>query len=159
MLNGWVIIIKALKANAQFARDSAKQVKGGNAQLYNILLQADKELKALRDGDEFRWKHLNDSAKGETKAKLKHSQLHMDLERAKARLTTLDEDAAESNNGPKINGPPSMNKAMGKMFSILPGGGEHVMNQMLTPQQRQAVVMEQLKEVETKELKAADAAA
>ena len=159
MLNGWVIIIKSLKVNAQFARDSAKQVKGGNAQLYNILLQADKELKALRDGDEFRWKHLNDSAKGETKAKLKHSQLHMDLERAKARLTTLDEDAAESNNGPKINGPPSMNKAMGKMFSILPGGGEHVMNQMLTPQQRQAVVMEQLKEVETKELKAAEVAA
>ena len=33
---------------------------------------------------------------------------------------------------------------------------EDVMNKMLTPQQRQAVVMEQLKEVETKEAKAAE---
>jgi len=160
MLNAWIVAIKALKSNAQLARDASKQVKGGNSQLYNILLLADKELKALKDGDEFRWKYLNDAAKGETKAKLKHSQILVDLEKAKARLSTLEDDnAAESVNGPKNNAAPSMNKAMGKMFSILPGGGEHVMNQMLTPQQRQAVVMEQLKEAETKEAKAAEGAA
>lgn len=160
MLSAWVIVIMALKATVQLARDASKQVKGGNSQLYNILLQADKEIKALKDGDEFRWKYLNDAAKGETKAKLKHSQLLIDLQKAKARLSTLEDDnAAESGNGSKNNAAPSMNKAMGKMFSILPGGGEHVMNQMLTPQQRQAVVMEQLKEAETKEAKAAEAAA
>lgn len=160
LLSAWVIIINALKATVQLARDASKQVKGGNSQLYNILLQADKEIKALKDGDEFRWKYLNDAAKGETKAKLKHSQLSIDLQKAKARLSTLEDDnAAENVNSPKNNAAPSMNKAMGKMFSILPGGGEHVMNQMLTPQQRQAVVMEQLKEAETKEAKAAEAAA
>ncbi len=157
MLSAWVIVIKTLKDTVQLARDASKQVKGGNSQLYNILLQADKEIKALKDGDEFRWKYLNDAAKGETKAKLKHSQLSIDLQKAKARLSTLEDDnAAGSVNGPKNN---AANKAMGKMFSILPGGGEHVMNQMLTPQQRQAVVMEQLKEAETKEAKAAEAAA
>ena len=160
MLNAWIVIIKALKTYSQLARDASKQVKGGNSQLYNILLQADKELKALKDGDEFRWKYLNDAAKGETKAKLKHSQLLIDLGKAKARLSTLEDDnAAESTNDSKNNAVPSMNKAMGKMFSILPGGGEHVMNQMLTPQQRQAIVMEQLKEAESKEAKAAEGAA
>ena len=160
MLNAWIIVIKALKTNSQLARDASKQVKGGNSQLYNILFQADKELKALKDGDEFRWKYLNDAAKGETKAKLKHSQLLIDLGKAKGRLSTLEDDnATESVNGSKNNAAPSVNKAMGKMFSILPRGGEHVMNQMLTPQQRQAVVMEQLKEAETKEAKAAEGAA
>jgi len=160
MLSAWVIVINALKATAQLARDASKQVKGGNSQLYNILLQADKEIKTLKDGDEFRWKYLNDAAKSETKAKLKHSQLLIDLQKAKARLSTLEDDnGAENGNGSKNNAAPSMNKAMGKMFSILPGGGEHVMNQMLTPQQRQAVVMEQLKEAETKEAKAAEGAA
>lgn len=160
MLNAWIVVIKALKAKAQLARDAAKQVKGGNSQLYIVLLSTDKELKALKEGDEVRWKYLQDAAKGETKAKLKHSQLRADLEKAKARLSTLEDDnASESTNGQKNNAVPSMNKAMGKMFSILPGGGEDVMNKMLTPQQRQAVVLEQLKEAETKEAKAAEGAA
>ena len=161
MLNAWIVVIKALQANAQLARDAAKQVKGGNSQLYKILLLADKELKALKEGDEFRWKYVYDAAKGETKAKLKHRQLAADLQKAKSRLSSLEDDiVSESANVQKNNNAaPSMNKAMGKMFSILPGGGEDVMNKMLTPQQRQAVVMEQLKEAETKEAKAAEGAA
>jgi len=157
MLSAWIVVIKALKVNAQLARDASKQVRGGNSELYKVLLLADKEIKALSDGDEVRWKVLCDSAKGESKAKLKHRQLLTDLEKAKARLSTLEDDnGPDSTNEQKVNPPPSMNKAMGKMFAILPGGGEDVMNKMLTPQQRQAVVMEQLKEVETKEAKAAE---
>jgi hypothetical protein len=160
MLNAWIVVIKALKAEAQLARDASKQVQGGNSQLYKVMSSTDKELKSLKDGDELRWKYLQDAAKSETKAKLKHRQLRTDLEKAKARLSTLEDDnASESTNGQKNNAAPSMNKAMGKMFSILPGGGEDVMNKMLTPQQRQAVVLEQLKEAETKEAKAGEGAA
>lgn len=157
MLSAWIVVIKALKVNAQLARDASKQVRGGNSELYKVLLLADKEIKALSDGDEVRWKVLCDAAKGESKAKLKHRQLLTDLEKAKARLSTLEDDnGPDSTNEQKVNPPPSMNKAMGKMFAILPGGGEDVMNKMLTPQQRQAVVMEQLKEAEVKEAKAAE---
>ena len=157
MLHAWIVVIKALKANAQLATDASKQVGGSNLELHKTLLSSEKELKAMIDGEDFRWKFLCDSAKSEAKAKLKHRQLLADLEKAKARSSALEDDImSESSKEQKNNAAPSMNKAMGKMFSILPGGGEDVMNKMLTPQQRQGVVMEQMKEAETKEAKAAE---
>ena len=94
-----------------------------------------------------------------------------DLQKAQTRLS-LDEDGNHDNaedppqddaKNPKANFigqsmkmSTSMNKAMGKMFSVLPGGGEEVMNKVLKPEQRRGILEKNLDEAKRKEAKASE---
>ena len=176
VLKEWDKVIKSISAYATNASQLANQIKRGNSELYNILLPAKRELKTLFENEEARWKNLCDAAKGETQAKMKHKQQMNDLQKAKTRLALEHEDRDGVNNGieqqqsqeddaknPKANFMgqsmkmnSQMNKAMGKMFSVLPGGGEDVMNKMLKPEQRKAIMEKNLDEAKKKSAKASE---
>ena len=174
VLKEWDKVIKSISAYATNASQVANQIKRGNSELYNILLPAKRELKTLFENEEARWKNLCDAAKGETQAKMKHKQQINDLEKAKTRLAIENEEKDRDNNviehqqseeddvrnpkanfmGQSIKMNSQMNKAMGKMFSVLPGGGEDVMNKMLKPEQRKAIMEKNLDEAKKKSVKA-----
>lgn len=171
ILSAWTSVVASLEAYARYADNLAKQIKLGNHELNKILSSAEKELKALHESEESRWKYLCDAAKGETKATVRHKKCVADLEKAKARLSLLEDegvsesvdetaaaDALNSSQRPSFmpqstKMTPSMNKAMGKMFSILPGGGEDVMEKVLNPEQRLAIAKRNLDDVAAKEAK------
>ena len=165
-LTAWNSVIASIEAYAKYANNLAKQIKGGNLELNKILLSAEKELKSFHDNEESRWKFICDAAKSEAKARLRHKQYVADLERAKTRLSFAEDDGVSesaddtppSDTMKSLQKPsfmpqstkmtPSMNKAMGKMFSILPGGGEDVMNKVLKPEQRLAIAKRYLEEAD-----------
>jgi hypothetical protein len=168
-------VIQSLSTYATHAAQLANHIKQGNSELYNILLPAKRELKILYENEETRWKNLCDAAKGETQAKMKQKQYMNDLQKAQTRLSISDEDAVgdgtleqqpsqeEDAKNPKTNFMgqsmkmnSQMNKAMGKMFSVLPGGGEDVMNKMLKPEQRKAIMVKNLDEARKKSAKASE---
>ncbi|KAL9189307.1 hypothetical protein ACHAXT_011797 [Thalassiosira profunda] len=162
VLGAWNAAIGSLEMCATHAEVLARRIKEGTRELQLRFLAAEKDAKAFREREEFRWKTLCDAARVETKAKLKHKQCSADLEKARARLTLMDgaqgdEGAAGDGDGANFSPMKStkmdahMNKAMGKMFSILPGGGEDAMKKVLTPQQRQAIAQRQLDEAKLKE--------
>jgi len=170
VLSAWNSAIGSLEMYAQNADVLARQIRRGNQELQQILQPAERESRLFQEKEEFRWKSLCEAARVETKAKMKHKQCVTDLEKVKARLTLVkgeggipegsgagDGDNNGGNTSPLKPKPQStkmnreMNKAMGKMFSILPGGGEDVMNKVLTPQQRQAIAIRQLDEAKVKE--------
>jgi len=173
VLGSWNSAIGSLEMYPKHAEVLAKQIRRGNTQLQHILQSAEREAKAFQEKEEFRWKSLCDAARVESKAKMKHKQCVADLEKARARLTLVEGEQVSGsdggagdgdNNGGPSNSPMKsraqstkmdrhMNKAMGRMFSILPGGGEDVMNKVLTPQQRQAIANRQLDEAQAKEEK------
>eukprot|EP00804_Cyclotella_cryptica_P000020 CCRYP_013707-RB/>CCRYP_013707-RB protein AED:0.02 eAED:0.02 QI:909/0.83/0.85/1/0.5/0.42/7/1835/920 len=163
VLGKWDELIRTLADYATNAMNLSASIKSGNSKLHEILVSAERELKSLYESEESRWKFLCDAAKGLSKAKLKQKQLLIDLEKAKSRLTTADENSSGDNTDEVAQDErktskmtPSMNKAMGKMFSILPGGGDDVMNKVLKPEQRIAILKKNLDEVKLKESKAAE---
>jgi len=172
VLGSWNSAIGSLVAYANFADSLAKQIREGNLTLQlNSLQSAEKDGKAFQEKEEHRWKSLCEAARVEAKAKSKHRQCVAELERTRARLTSVEGEGSEGTAGDGDNTSGGngatlspmkttttkmdrhMNKAMGKMFSILPGGGEDVMNKVLTPQQRQAITNRQLDEALAKEEK------
>lgn len=179
VLSAWNSAIGSIESYAKYAELLSKQIKMGNNELQIILVSAERDAKMFQEKEEFRWKSLCDAARVETKSKTKHKQCVADLEKARARVTLVDGEGGEdgtSGDGDNANNSSSnsgnispqkqsllqaqstkmdrhMNKAMGRMFSILPGGGEDVMNKVLTPQQRQAIATRQLDEAKTKEEK------
>lgn len=176
MLKEWNKVIQSLSSYATNASQLANQIKRGNSELYNILLPAKRELKASYENEETRWKNLCDAAKGETQAKMKQKQSMNDLQKAQTRLSLADDGTDGDNTleqqspkeedakNPKTNFMgqsmkmnSQMNKAMGKMFAALPGGGEDVMNKMLKPEQRKAIMEKNVDEAKKKSAKAAEA--
>jgi len=172
VLGSWNSAIDSLVAYANCADALAKQIREGNLTLQlNSLQSAEKDGRAFQEKEEIRWKNLCDAARVEAKAKSKHRQCVAELEKTRARLTSVegegsegtagDGDSTSGGNGVTLSPMKAtttkmdrhMNKAMGKMFSILPGGGEDVMNKVLTPQQRQAITNRQLDEALAKEEK------
>ena len=173
VLCAWNAAIGSLEMYAKNSTLLSKEIRKGNYELQQLLTVAEKETRALQEKEEYRWKSLCDASKVETKAKMKQKQYVADLEKAKAKCQTLVEGeggSGEEGGGTGDNGDTPnnvspkrttaetkidrhMNKAMGKMFSILPGGGEDVMNKVLTPQQRQAIATRQLDEAQEKEEK------
>jgi hypothetical protein len=176
VLKEWNKVIQSLSAYATNASQLANQIKRSNSELYNILLPAKREQKALYENEENRWKTLCDAAKSETQAKMKQKQLMKDLQKAQTRLSLADEGGdgdnateqqpsreEDSKNqkasnfmGQSMKMNSQMNKAMGKMFAVLPGGGEDVMNKMLKPEQRKAIMEKNLDEARKRSSKAAD---
>ena len=172
----WNKVIQCLLSYASNASQLANHIKRGNTELYNILLPAKRELKTLHESEESRWKSVCDTAKGESQAKLKQKQYSTDLQKAQTRLALTDETGSGDNvleqqptqeeyqkkstfmgqsmKDIKMNS--QMNKAMGKMFSVLPGGGEDVMNKMLKPEQRKAIMEKNLDEAKKKSMKATE---
>jgi len=169
VLYAWNAAIGSLEMYAKNANMLSKQIRRGNSELQQILTTTEKETKTLQEKEEYRWKSLCDASKVESKAKLKQKQYLAELEKAKARLTMAEgegdnhTDAAgggsSSSASPKRKTQATtamdqhMNKAMGKMFSILPSEGKDVMNKVLTPQQRLAIAKRQLDEAQSKESK------
>ena len=175
VLSEWNKVIQSLSAYATHATQLANQIKRGNSELYNILLPAKRDLKGLYENEETRWKNLCDSAKVETQAKMKQKQYMNDLQKAETRLSLADEDGTGDNaiesqpsqdedaKNPKPNFigqsmkmNSSMNKAMGKMFAVLPGGGEDVMNKMLKPEQKKAIMEKNVDEAKKKSTRASE---
>jgi len=168
VLFAWNAAIGSLEMYAKNANMLSKQIRKGNNELQQVLSTAERETKTLQEKEEYRWKSLCDASKVESKAKLKQKQYVAELEKAKARLTMAE---GEDDNHTDVSGQPSsgtspkrktqattamdqhMNKAMGKMFSILPSEGKDVMNKVLTPQQRLAIAKRQLDEAQSKESK------
>ncbi|KAL3807060.1 hypothetical protein ACHAXA_008006, partial [Cyclostephanos tholiformis] len=163
VLNSWNSAVRSLEMYANNAEVLAKQIRRGNIELQSAIMgSAEKEAKSFHDREECRWKSLCDAARVETKAKAKLKQHVAELEKAKARVMLAEDgdskaDGAGNNNATPRRSAQStkidrhVNKAMGKMFSILPGGGEDVMNKVLTPMQRQAISKRQLDEARVKE--------
>lgn len=159
----WDSAVQSLEMYAKNAEILAKQIRRGNIELQSAITgSVEREAKSFHDREECRWKALCDAARAETKANAKLKQHVAELEKAKARLALAEEgdnkpDGAGNNNTTPRRSAQSMkmdrhvNKAMGKMFSILPGGGEDVMNKVLTTAQKQAIVTRQLDEARVKE--------
>ena len=179
VLDAWNSAMNSLEMYATSAGILARQITNGNNELRIILITSEREAKSFQEKEEFRWKSLCDAARVETKAKLKHKQLVADLEKAKARLENAEgeeggggssttDDANNNRSGGNLSPMKSRaqsltaraqsihNRNLGKMLAILPGGGEDVMNKVLTPQQRQAVTQKQLDDAKAKEEKGSD---
>lgn len=160
VLSSWNAAVGSLEMLANNAEVLARRIRRGNLDLQSTISgSAEREAKSFQDREDYRWKALCDAARVETKARAKLKQHVAELEKAKARLTSTEEgdnNGAGNNTTPRRSAQSTkmdrhMNKAMGKMFSILPGGGEDVMNKVLTPLQRQAIVTRQLDEARMKE--------
>lgn len=173
VLAAWNAAIATLEARAEDAAALAREIRRGNSELQQLLTSAEKDTRLVQEREEYRWKSLCDAARVEAKAKAKHRQCVADLEKAQSRLTESEGGAGGDEGGSEGAGNTSpkkstqMNKAiaaiqathnknLGKMFSILPGGGEDVMNKVLNPQQRQAIAERQLDEANAKEEKATE---
>ncbi len=161
VVSAWSSAIASLKMYARNAEMVSEKITKDNEELQRIISLSERGAKILHEREEIRWKSLCDAAKLESKARSKHKQYLLDLQKARARLTSVEEGSGGgSGGGDDSNVTPRkstkkidkhVNKAMGKMFSILPGGGEEVMNKVLTPQQRLAIATRQLDEAEGKE--------
>jgi hypothetical protein len=151
VLSSWNNVIGSLEMYAEHAEMLAKEIRRGNVTLQQHLQSA--ETKTFQEKEEYRWKSLCDAARVESKAKLKHKTCAADLEKARARMALVESEQqagcsdgsgvgdgnSSNNDGNLTNTSPmkqrpqstkmdrQLNKAMGKMFSILPGGGEDVM--------------------------------
>jgi hypothetical protein len=161
VLSSWNSAVRSLEAYANEAETLASQIRRGNLDLQSAIAgSAEREARSFQDREEYRWKALCDAARVEAKARAKLKQHVAELEKAKARLTLAEEvdsgDGAGNSTTPRRSAQSTkmdrhINKAMGKMFNILPGGGEDVMNKVLTPMQRQAIATRQLDEARVKE--------
>ena len=161
VLSSWNSAVRSLEAYANEAETLASQIRRGNLNLQSAIAgSAEREARSFQDREEYRWKALCDAARVEAKARAKLKQHVAELEKAKARLTLAEEvdsgDGAGNSTTPRRSAQSTkmdrhINKAMGKMFNILPGGGEDVMNKVLTPMQRQAIATRQLDEARVKE--------
>ena len=165
----------SLESCAQRASTVAKKVKEENVILLKLYASAERELKANKENEDIRWKFVCDAARGEVKARARHEQCLLDLEKARDRLSGMEDDATVDTNttasestvsddstaakegeaavkttlspfrtkktimSSSVKMEQNMNKAMGRMFSILPGGGEDVMAKVLKPEQRLAI--------------------
>lgn len=166
VLSAWNSAVGSLEMYANNADLLAKQIRQGNKNLKSAISGfIEREAKSFQEREEYRWKALCDSARVEVKAKAKLKQHAADLEKAKARMSLAEEgetDTAGNNISPRrparsvTKMDQQVNKAMGKMFSILPGGGEDVMNKVLTPMQRQSIATRQLDEAIIKEGKVSE---
>ena len=151
VLCSWNAAIGSLEMYAKHAEMLAKSIRRGNETLQQILRSAENKL--FQEKEEYRWKLLCDAAREELKAKLKHKTCVVDLEKARARMVLVEDeqqagasddsgvkDGESNNNGNNGTNTSSMkpkpqstkidrhmNMAMGRMLSILPGGGEEVM--------------------------------
>lgn len=161
VLSSWNSAVRSLEAYANEAETLASQIRRGNLNLQSAIAgSAEREARSFQDREDYRWKALCDAARVEAKARAKLKQHVAELEKAKARLTLAEEvdsgDGAGNSTTPRRSAQSTkmdrhINKAMGKMFNILPGGGEDVMNKVLTPMQRQAIATRQLDEARVKE--------
>ena len=161
ILSAWDSAMRTFEAYARNAEVLSRKIRSGNEELQKNISFSERGAKTFQEREEIRWKSLCDTAKIESKAKVKHQQYLLDLQKARARLTSVEEGRVGGGGDDNIITPRKsaqskkidkhVNKAMGKMFSILPGGGEEVMNKMLTPQQRLAIAARQLDEAEGKE--------
>ena len=161
VLSSWNSAVRSLEAYANDAETLSRQIRLGNVDLQSAIAgSAEREARSFQEREEYRWKALCDAARVEAKARAKLKQHVAELDKAKARLTLAEE--VDSGDGAGNSPPPRrsaqstkmdrhINKAMGKMFNILPGGGEDVMNKVLTPMQRQAIATRQLDEAREKE--------
>jgi len=161
VLSSWNSAVLSLKAYANDAETLASQIRRGNLDLQSAIAgSAEREARSFQEREEYRWKALCDAARVEAKVRAKLKQHVAELEKAKARLTLAEEldsgDGAGNSTTPRRSAQSTkmdrhINKAMGKMFNILPGGGEDVMNKVLTPMQRQAIATRQFDEARVKE--------
>jgi len=164
VMSSWKLTVESLELLASNGCILAKQIREGNFNLKTAITGfIEREARSFQEREECRWKALCDAARVEIKARAKLKQHVAELAKAKARMANSEEGGEITDNtagGTNISPrrparttkmDQQMNKAMGRMFSILPGGGEDVMNKVLTPMQRQAIVTRQLDEAIIKE--------
>ncbi len=118
---------------------------------FSVVSSLEKEIKSSRECEEMRWKNLLDTAKEEGKIQTRLDQISTDLTRARERLNlVLAEEPQNESDERAVDMKPQYRKALGQMFSILPGGGEEAMAKMLSLKQRQEIARVNVVELEDK---------
>lgn len=151
-LKCWTSVIESLLSSAAAALTVASELRLINHEkIGTILITLEKNLRAARENEDIRWKQLCDAARKEAKARRKLESCSLELSRAKKRMDAVENiDADENARRNKTS--PAMNKALGNMFSILPGG-EEAMAKMLSRNQRLAIAQANVNEAQAKEAK------
>lgn len=117
----------------------------------SVVSSLEKEIKSSRECEEMRWKNLLETAKEEGKIRTRQDQISADLTRARERLNlVLAEEPQNESDERAVDMKPQYRKALGQMFSILPGGGEEAMAKMLSLKQRQEIARVNVLELEDK---------
>jgi hypothetical protein len=133
-------IAQTIHASAMLTQ-SLRQLKTHKLQKHASTLQ--KNLKSFRESEDMRWKHLTEAAQLEVKAKGRLTLTSLELQRATEKMEALEIETSTStkkSDQTAVDMNPAMRKALGSMFSILPGGGEDAMNKLLSLKQRIEIV-------------------
>jgi len=128
---------------------SLRQFKSQVLQKYVTTLQ--KNAKSFRESEDMRWKHLIEAAQIEVRQKSKLTQTTLELQKATERLEALQQEVpTKESDKVAVDMTPTMRKALGSMFSILPGGGEEAMAKMLSLKQRVEIAKLNFKDLNEK---------
>jgi len=134
----WNSVIDSLEEFVKSAFHLSSSLHADGQKRFGTFLQtAEKDIKLAYDAEETRWRRVCDSAKAKVRSSQRYEQSVADLAKAEERLHSMPEETEEKKDSDLSSG---MSKALGNMFSILPGGGEEAMSKMLKPGQRLAIV-------------------
>ena len=153
-LSCWNKVVESLADCSKSASKLGASVQKDGRELQHKYLSTEKELKNATESEDARWNLCCDAAKEETKTRIRLEQSLSDHEKALQRLNSVEEgihgNRQESGSTSLSNKHSAMTKALGNMFSMLP---EEAMTKMLTPDQRLAIVKQNLKEADIKQKK------
>jgi len=150
--NFWISVLEDLQnlssTTSHLATELAQSSQAKNIRIASSL---ERDIKSVKESEDMRWKHLSEAAKDEGKVRVRLEQYSSDLARARERLNaTLSEEPQRESDERALEMKPQYRKALGQMFSILPGGGEEAMAKMLSLKQRQEIARVNVLELEEK---------
>lgn len=147
-------VIQSLVECSKSASQLGTTMRKDGKKLLDKFASCEKEYRIDSERDDTRWRHCCDSARELNKARSRLEQSRSELVKAQQRLTSAEEDSGGNSDTTMLRKNPTMTKALGNMFSMLP---EEAMTKMLAPDQRLVIVKRNLKEATAKEAKDAQA--
>jgi len=148
-------VVNSLVACSKSAYQLGTTMQVDGRKLLDKFISSEKQCKVALERDEISWKYCCDSARELTKACSRLEQSRSELAKAQQRLASAEEDShGKPTDSTMLKKNPTMTKALGNMFSMLP---EEAMTKMLAPDQRLVIVKRNVKEVTAKEAKDAHA--
>jgi len=152
----WNDVVQSIEELALTTNNLATKLRGLREEKFSSYpAKIEKSLKAQSDSHDALWKLVCDTARNEMRAQERYELSTMQSEKARERAKSYDGKPAAkggliSNGVTKMT--PDMTKALGKVMSILPNGGEKAMK-MIGSDTRRAIVKTSAVEADQRESK------
>jgi hypothetical protein len=147
VLRLWDCLVSFLEAEANDHIVLSEQLRNlRGAKLDTIILNGDRSVKAAMESDEASWKQLCEATRTQSRAESRYRQTTAETAKARDRIQS------EGSVAPGMMVGQHMTKGLGKLFEMMPNGGEHAMK-ILPSGARVSLAQRSLEEADQREAK------